>query len=242
MSAAGEHDHINHVFLEAHMEACKTVEHEYGADYVHKHVAECLENDPNAVIYVEEDDGLFALKMWWMFAFFVICYVGLAPKACGECKHSQIILSLLNSFSAGVFLGMALLHMMPEGVELYNQWTVTAGYEHSHDAFPLPYASFFGGYLIVLLVDKVIAQMFKPCQHAQLHEASDGTARDDDPTSSNIQDKKADEEVAETPEAEAEKAPKGSKSTAIILVLALSFHSLFEGIAFGLQSTVSSAN
>ena len=104
------------------MEACNTIEHEYGSDYVHKHVAECLENDPNAVMYEldEEEDGLFALKMWWMFAFFAICFVGLAPKACGECKHSEIILSLLNSFSAGVFLGMALLHMMPEGVELYN--------------------------------------------------------------------------------------------------------------------------
>ena len=157
MTAVGEHNHIDHLFLEAHLEACKTVEHEYGSDYVHKHVAECLENDPNAVIYEQEDDALFALKMWWMFAFFAICYVGLAPKACGECKHSAIILSLLNSFSAGVFLGMALLHMMPEGVMLYDQWTKQAGYHHSHDAFPLPYAAFFGGYLIVLLVDKVIA-------------------------------------------------------------------------------------
>lgn len=105
--------------------------------------------------------------------------------------------------------------------------------------------------MIVLLVDKVISQMFKPCRVAQLTEAkvddetgkgsADGTKRGDDPTSSNIQDKKADD-VAETPEAETGKAPTGSKATAIILVLALSFHSLFEGIAFGLQSTVSSAN
>ena len=61
-----------------------------------------------------------------------------------------------------MFLGMALTHMLPDGVMLYATWAKSAGYAHVGDAFPLPYVSFFLGYLLVLLIDRVIARM---CGH-----------------------------------------------------------------------------
>ena len=44
---------------------------------------------------------------------------GIIPKVWKRCAESENLLSFLNCFSAGIFLGMALIHMMPESVEIY---------------------------------------------------------------------------------------------------------------------------
>ena len=53
-----------------------------------------------------------------------------------------------------MFLGMSLIHMMPESVEIYQTWAIKEGIER---AFPLPYVMFFVGYFLILAVDRVAA-------------------------------------------------------------------------------------
>ena len=114
----GEHAHTSHPNLQEHLEECENAAHAYGADYVHKHMAGCLEDDPNAV-FGEEEFPIKSFKIAMIFVFFIICLSGLAPKAWGSCAKNETALSLLNCFSAGIFLAMALVHMMPEGARLY---------------------------------------------------------------------------------------------------------------------------
>ena len=118
-------------------------------------MAECLEGDPNAVFEEEGKTNLKAFKIWVTIIFFIICFAGLVPKVWKGCANNDTALSLLNCFSGGLFLAMALVHMMPEGTHLYEDWAKKAEIE---DPFPLPYATFFLGYLLVLLVDRVIAK------------------------------------------------------------------------------------
>merc|ERR1711920_121767 len=181
MSGVGEHAHAGHSALDEHLSNCAD-EHDAHAigneDYVHKHLAGCL---PEGAV---EEGGINvrAFKLWIAFVFFVICLAGLAPKAWGACSRNDTALSLLNCFSAGLFLAMALVHMMPEGAHLYVLWTKQAGYEEPEEAFPLPYAAFFAGYLLVLLVDRVIAKSCGQSHSQEEHEqAKDGKADEEAP-------------------------------------------------------------
>jgi zinc transporter ZupT len=61
-------------------------------------------------------------------------------------------LSLLNCFSAGIFLAMSLLHMMPESMEMYQSWVDDNQIGH---AFPLPPMVYIVGYMLILLLDQI---------------------------------------------------------------------------------------
>lgn len=52
---------------------------------------------------------------------------------------------------------MALIGLLPESVEEYDEWAEEKEIEHP---FPLPYVCFFLGYAVVLLLDRVFAHAF----------------------------------------------------------------------------------
>ena len=58
-----------------------------------------------------------ALKYSMIVIMFFIIYTGLIPVFSNRCRKSETTLSLLNCFAGGVFLAMALVHIMPEAVE-----------------------------------------------------------------------------------------------------------------------------
>ena len=80
---------------------------------------------------------------------------GLIPKAWGACRNNRETLSLLNCFSAGIFLGMSLVHMMPEAQEIYLSWAIEEGIERP---FPLPYVMYFVGYVLILALDSLFGK------------------------------------------------------------------------------------
>ena len=130
-------------------------------------------------------DTLMSLKISLIFILFFVCYLGLIPAYSKYCRGSKVTLSLMNCFSGGVFLSMAFIHILPEAVGQYNSamtgkgdshghhlrllqsqtsilssknsTTAEAADEHANEIFPLPYLLFFGGYCLVLLVDRVFA-------------------------------------------------------------------------------------
>lgn len=96
----------------------------------------------------------------------ILCVgLGLVPKVWGACRNSDTTLSFLNCFSAGIFLAMALIHMMPESAEVYLLW---AAEENIERPFPLPYVMFFVGYMLILAIDRVAARKY----HLEEHEHS----------------------------------------------------------------------
>lgn len=96
-------------------------------------------------------------KIILLFCMLLCVSFGLLPKLLGNRCRSDQMLSLLNCFSAGIFLGMALIHMMPESAEIYAIWAKDQDIERP---FPLPYVMFFVGYLFILSIDRVAAKAY----------------------------------------------------------------------------------
>ncbi len=65
-------------------------------------------------------ETLLALKYSMIGIMFLIIYSGLIPTFSNRCRKSETVLSLMNCFAGGVFLAMALVHILPESVEEYN--------------------------------------------------------------------------------------------------------------------------
>ena len=119
----------------------------------------------------EEEDGhinVAFFKILMLVLMFLCCAFGLIPKGCGACSNSGSTLSYLNCFSAGIFLTMAVVHMLPEGAEMYDNWAKKNEIERP---FPVPYLGFFIGYLLVLGIDRVAASYFQQKNHADPHKS-----------------------------------------------------------------------
>ena len=73
-----------------------------------------------------EDSGemnIVTFKIVLLFVMIACCFTALIPKAVPGCGQNETILSLLNCFSAGIFLSMSLVHIMPEAVEIFGIYT-----------------------------------------------------------------------------------------------------------------------
>jgi len=104
-----------------------------------------------------ETKGKFNIKgfkIGMLFAIWLCCLAGVLPKCIPAINNSPLVLSFMNCFSAGIFLGMALIHIIPEGAEIYEEWAEEKEIERP---FPLAYVMIFLGYFIVLAVDRVLA-------------------------------------------------------------------------------------
>lgn len=74
------------------------------------------------------------------------------PTWSSNCRESPKILGIANSFAGGVFLAIALMHIMPEMIETWSE-ELNPGAEK---LFPLPELLVFVGYTIILVIDKVL--------------------------------------------------------------------------------------
>lgn len=98
----------------------------------------------------------------------------IGPKKLNFLQKNEKLLGCLNCFSAGVFLALALLHIMPENELTFTEYFEEgeedehaghnhrllaedshAGHAHSGQ-FPLPNAMVFIGLIILLVNDRVL--------------------------------------------------------------------------------------
>ena len=89
----------------------------------------------------------------------LIC--GLLPVKLPQCRKNANVLGIANAFAGGVFIAIALLHILPEAAEGWEE------HNHEHDddlpkhgdgddPWPMPYFLVFVGYSAILLIDKVV--------------------------------------------------------------------------------------
>lgn len=88
----------------------------------------------------------------------IVCFLegflsGIFPTISKGCRESPKILGVANAFSAGVFLAIALIHILPEEVEGWDNIMTEKGID---DPFPLPYLMVFLGYTLILILEKVL--------------------------------------------------------------------------------------
>ena len=89
---------------------------------------------------------------WTKFIFIIVAFfealiMGLIPVKCKKFKDSPEVLGVANAFAGGVFIAIALMHIMPEQVESYA--------EVGNTDFPMPFFILVLGYTLILIIDKV---------------------------------------------------------------------------------------
>ena len=102
--------------------------------------------------------------------FFEAFLAGNAPTWSERCRKSPKFLGIANSFAGGVFLAIACMHILPENIE---SWAKITG---RPDSFPLPNLLIFGGYIIILLLDKVLfdsSALFRQDQDSKIGHTHD---------------------------------------------------------------------
>ncbi|CAD6190927.1 unnamed protein product [Caenorhabditis auriculariae] len=136
----------------------------------------------------------------------------------GDWARSHL-LSFVSCIGGGVFLGACLLDLFPDAVESFEKTGIEI-------KFPLPYASVAVGFLLVLSIDQIAKSAREQgylgagARHHHLHSH-------DQETSSSLTD-------GEEPSEESQ-----SRLGAVLLVLALSVHALFEGLSLAVTSDAS---
>jgi len=114
---------------------------------------------------------LKSYKWLMLVVMFLECGLGLIPKCMPMTKRFENGLTYMNCFSAGIFLAMSLVHIMPEASEIWSSWVKTTKIER---AFPLPYVLYLVGYLLILFTDKVVASHFRPSTKGNKIDAEEG--------------------------------------------------------------------
>ena len=105
------------------------------------------------------------LKLIFIFVAFAEAFLfGLLPVKVKSCRNSVTALGIANAFAGGVFIAIALLHIMPEQVESWgdtmcDRWIVDnpgGDKDDCPDAYPLPFLLLVLGYTLILILDKVV--------------------------------------------------------------------------------------
>ena len=214
--------------------------------------------------------NIFIIKIFSIFLLSLISIsFGLMPYFINFCRKSNKFLSLSNSFSAGIFLGLGFFHILPEAAEII----------HKKTEFPVAYVCCFLSYALNLFIEKVVFSN----SHDMLHEGFDhnhdnhGHERmEDEEKNEHLQKNKENEDNVENNENKEEKQVLDIKinqinsdlnnlgtknmlvttkyeiktitedqipisknsSISYLLLFALGFHGLFEGISLGIQQTI----
>ncbi|XP_003475458.1 zinc transporter ZIP2-like [Cavia porcellus] len=189
-------------------------------------------------------ESLTGVKLGCLFAMLALTLVcGLGPicskwfKVDVATGHHRRVLSLLGCTSAGVFLGAGFMHMTAEALEgiesqiqkVTGQNTTRSKRNSSNDADSVfveyPYGELIIslGFFLVFLLESLALQC---CQGA----AGQSTVQKEE--------ERGGDPVFDFHSHESLRSPKQSPFRAFILLLSLSFHSVFEGLAVGLQPTV----
>ena len=96
------------------------------------------------------DSDVIWFKITFIFLIFVEAILaGFFPTYSRSCRESPLLLAISNCFAAGVFLAIALVHILPEEAQLWGELYPDAD-------FPLPYFLVVCGFVLILTIDKVI--------------------------------------------------------------------------------------
>ena len=193
-----------------------------------------------------------------LFLLLISISFGFMPYFISFCRKSNKFLSLSNSFSAGIFLGLGFFHILPEAAEIL----------HKKTEFPLAYVCCFLSYALNLFIEKVAFSNSHELFHGGLgHEHEKNKNIDEHKeTDMDINENKEEKQVLDIKinqinnelnistsqnilvpiqsniknisENNETKSSIKNSCVSYLLLFALGFHGLFEGISLGIQKTI----
>ncbi|XP_071507377.1 zinc transporter ZIP1-like [Diadema antillarum] len=198
-------------------------------------------------------DETKAVKIGVLVGLFVATLIfGLIPLVCLVRRSSltQNIVALCNNFAGGVFLATLLLHMLPEAVETLDDAFLEKGIQED-----FPFAEFLVavGFFLVFITELLAHRMYGSSPQSNVvvdpNDATQSTG-DVDALHEGERKRLLYSSYSSTANASHDHShdPNNDKQNddpilpksiigSIVFLMALSLHSLFEGMAIGLQDT-----
>lgn len=163
-------------------------------------------------------------------------------------EHAECFLTLVHSFGGGVLLATCFLHMIPE---VHHAIHILEEYHHTSITYPVSQLIICFGFFMVYFVEELahffISKLPGQTEENKVTPVSNGHVKLDHYVDFQIDKPEAEKELEEVEAEERtekeivtalEKSPK-RLLRCILITSALSFHAVFEGIAIGLQNSVS---
>ncbi|XP_011095529.1 zinc transporter 11 isoform X2 [Sesamum indicum] len=172
--------------------------------------------------------SLILVKIWCLILVFVGTFVGgMSPYFM---KWNEGFLILGTQFAGGVFLGTALMHFLSDSHETFGDLT--------RKEYPFAFMLASAGYLLTMLADCVVSYVYGKRDH----DSANGDVELQGGNGNRLHsDSKLQENAPERHLANASLATAASLGDSILLIAALCFHSVFEGIAIGVAETEADA-
>lgn len=160
-------------------------------------------------------------------------------------QRRQWILGHLNCFAGGVFLATFLCHILAEGGESFDDWKEQAGKDWD---FPLFNVFVATGFFIVAFIELFAARYMRKDQSTSLSGSNNteaplqggykklGYGATGDTQSSDVQHSHSHAHGLDQEDGHIH-VPKPEGLRAFLLLIALSFHTIFDGLAVGLQES-----
>eukprot|EP01012_Entosiphon_sulcatum_P004829 TRINITY_DN11_c0_g1_i2.p1 TRINITY_DN11_c0_g1~~TRINITY_DN11_c0_g1_i2.p1 ORF type:complete len:347 (-),score=46.45 TRINITY_DN11_c0_g1_i2:172-1212(-) len=159
-------------------------------------------------------------------------------------RYAVTIMHVLSCFAGGVMIGAALCHMFPDIAEAFKDYfekAGTGGLVRPADA-AYPFAYLIAGFVVIFLlaVDKALAHRWA---HAHSHPTDDGpivvAAGEDAPVDGavvvSVQAPGVMPPVVGMPDIEQERGKEKHMMDAYLFFIALSIHSIFDGLSVGAE-------
>ncbi|KAB2615486.1 zinc transporter 11-like [Pyrus ussuriensis x Pyrus communis] len=166
---------------------------------------------------------LILVKIWCLIIIFFGTFLpGVSPYFF---KWNEGFLVLGIQFAGGVFLGTAMMHFLSDSNETFKDLT--------QEEYPFAFMLACGGFLLTMLADCVISYVF--LKNKSVVSAADLQVQ------SNTEQGKGGQYGTQGHNQNVVVASATSLGDSILLIVALCFHSVFEGIAIGIAKTKADA-
>ena len=117
------------------------------------------------------------LIFWTKIGFIIFCFcqaffAGIIPTVMTSCRESPKVLGFAQAFACGIFLAICLIHILPEQSDVWTRRTVD---REGPDAkiFPLAEMMTFAGYVVILVLDKVLFDSHALFDQHEDHDQAD---------------------------------------------------------------------
>ena len=133
----------------------------------------------------DNDNGLvLGLQIGSIFVIFAMGFIfGMLPLWIKSCRENSRVLSIINTFSGGIFLGLGFFHQLPEANEMLEDNPIQ---EH----YPFTYLLAFITYSLILFIEKVATDAHNIADTHQHHQHNEENKKEEKESNTSHEGKK----------------------------------------------------